>query len=120
MKPKILVTRKLPQSVESRIAATFDVQFNPYDTPLNPSALKAAMQSFDGLVPTVSDQLSADIIDAPGRRVRIIANVGVGFNNIDIETARRNKIMVSNTPGVLTDATADSQSYFKIEILFKN
>lgn len=107
MRRKILVTRKLPLSVEKRIASFFDTQFNPNDSPLSSADLKAAMQNFDGLVPTVSDQLTADILRAPERSVKMIANVGVGFSNIDIETARRNEISVSNTPDVLTDATAD-------------
>lgn len=106
-KPRILVTRKLPGAVEEHLAALFDVQLNPSDTPMGGVDLSAAMQEFDALVPTVSDRLDAGLLSAPERRVKMIANVGVGFNNIDIETARKEGIAVSNTPDVLTDATAD-------------
>ncbi|MEP4051304.1 MAG: D-glycerate dehydrogenase [Litorimonas sp.] len=106
-KPRILVTRKLPEAVEVRLASRFDVQFNTSDKPMSAEALMAAMRGFDAIVPTVSDKLDADILNAPNRQVRMIANVGVGFNNIDIETARREGIAVSNTPDVLTEATAN-------------
>ena len=106
-KPRILVTRKLPGAVEEHLAALFDVQLNPSDTPMGGVDLSAAMREFDALVPTVSDRLDAGLLSAPGRRVQMIANIGVGFNNIDVETARKEGIAVSNTPDVLTDATAD-------------
>lgn len=107
MKPRILVTRKLPDDVETRLASSFDVRFNPSDTPLSATDLAAAMLEFDALVPTVSDGLDAGILRTPESRARMIANVGVGFSNIDIETARHQDIAVSNTPDVLTEATAD-------------
>lgn len=106
-RPRILVTRKLPEAVEARLAARFDVQFNVSDEPMSETELKAAMRDFDAIVPTVSDKLGAKILRTPNRRAGIIANVGVGFNNIDIETARKENIAVSNTPDVLTEATAD-------------
>lgn len=106
-KPRILVTRKLPDTVEARLRKSFDVTLNPSDTPLNSKDFRAAMVEYNAIVPTVSDQISADILKTTGRRVRMIANVGVGFNNIDIDTARAQNIAVSNTPDVLTDATAD-------------
>ena len=106
-KPRILVTRKLPGAVETRLAAYFDVQFNLADTPLSADDLAAAMNTYDAIVPTVSDRLDADILCTPNHRLRMIANIGVGVNNIDIETARSEGIAVSNTPDVLTDATAD-------------
>lgn len=106
-KPRILVTRTLPETVEVRLARHFDAQFNLSDRPMSAASLSAAMREFDALVPTVSDRLDAGILSAPERRVQMIANVGVGFNNIDIVTARKEDITVSNTPDVLTDATAD-------------
>ena len=106
-KPRILVTRKLPEAVEARLTDSFDTQLNSSETPMNASDLANAMRDFDAIVPTVSDQLNADILQAPNKRVRMIANVGVGYNNIDIETAGVEGIAVSNTPDVLTDATAD-------------
>jgi lactate dehydrogenase-like 2-hydroxyacid dehydrogenase len=110
-KPRILVTRRLPEAVEARLAKLFDVQFNPSDTPMSAADLSSAMQEFDALVPTVSDSLDTDILLSPKRRVCMIANVGVGFNNIDVETARKEGIAVSNTPDVLTDATADTAMF---------
>lgn len=106
-KPRILVARKLPHAVEVRLAATFDAEFNRSDTPLNAFELSTAVRNFDAIVPTVSDRIDAHMLKNPGRRVRMIANVGVGFNNIDVDAARSEGIAVSNTPDVLTDATAD-------------
>lgn len=105
--PRILVTRRLPAPVEARLCAAHDVQLSSDDVPLSPAALAEAMRTFDAIVPTVSDRLDAALLRAPGRRVRMIANVGVGFSNIDIAAARTEGIVVSNTPDVLTDATAD-------------
>ena len=106
-KPKVLVTRKLTGPVEDRLAGDYDVVLNPSDRPMTASDLAAAMRSYDALVPTVSDQLNSSCLNVDGRRVRMIANVGVGYSNIDIDTARDVGIVVSNTPDVLTDATAD-------------
>ncbi|MEL6746306.1 MAG: D-glycerate dehydrogenase [Pseudomonadota bacterium] len=106
-KPKILVTRKLPDVVQSRLASSFDATFNPSDAPMDAADLTKAMQEFDALVPTVSDPIDAAVLRTEGRRVRVIANVGVGYSNIDTEMARQLGIAVSNTPDVLTDATAD-------------
>lgn len=106
-KPKILVTRKLTGPVETRLAAAYEATFNPCDTPMTAPELAAAMRSFDALIPTVSDQIPASILRVDGRRVRMIANVGVGYSNIDIDAAREAGIVVTNTPDVLTDATAD-------------
>ena len=107
MPPKILVTRKLPSAVEARLSERYDVRLNPDDRPLNRAQLSAAMARYDALVSTVSDALDASILQAPQRRVRMIANVGVGFSNIDMNAARTANIIVSNTPDVLTEATAD-------------
>lgn len=107
MKSKVLVTRKLPEAVEARLVERFDTKLNPSDKPLTSADLTAAMGIYDGIVPTVSDHLCADILKGSARRVQIIANVGVGFSNIDTEAARELGVTVSNTPDVLTDATAD-------------
>lgn len=106
-KPKILVTRKLPDAVEARLAQNYDATFNPNDIPMSAAELLVAMQDFDALVPTVSDLLDSRILRVEERSVRMIANVGVGYSNIDTETAQGAGISVSNTPDVLTDATAD-------------
>jgi lactate dehydrogenase-like 2-hydroxyacid dehydrogenase len=107
MKPRILLTRKLPDAVEVRLAHDYDVQLNPSDTALSGPDLTRAMGAYDAVVPTVSDRFDGSVLRAPGCRVKMIANVGVGYSNIDVETAREVGIAVSNTPDVLTDATAD-------------
>ncbi|KUF10060.1 2-hydroxyacid dehydrogenase [Pseudoponticoccus marisrubri] len=106
-RPRILVTRKLTEAAEQRLATRFDVQFNASDTPMSAEALTQAMRDFDALVPTVSDRITGEMLRTEGRRVRMIANVGVGFSNIDVATAQELGVAVSNTPDVLTDATAD-------------
>ncbi len=105
-KPRILVTRRWPEEVERQLAERFAVSFNESDAPLGAAALAAAMDDYDVLCPTVSDKISEDVIGA-GDRVKLIANYGVGFEHIDVAAAQAKGIAVSNTPGVLTDATAD-------------
>lgn len=103
---RVLVTRRWPDAVERALGERFEVVLSGTDTPLNQSDLAAAMAEFDVLAPTVSDRIDAAVI-AGGDRVRLIANYGVGFDHIDLAAARAKGIAVSNTPGVLTDATAD-------------
>ena len=105
--PRILLTRKLPAAVEDRLSLTYDSTLNYTDHPMSRAELSAAMSEFDALVSTVSDQLDASLLQVDKRRVQLIANVGVGYSNIDIKTAAEQSIAVSNTPDVLTDATAD-------------
>jgi lactate dehydrogenase-like 2-hydroxyacid dehydrogenase len=105
-RPRVLVTRRWPEEVERQLAERFDVVFNDGDTPLGAVELAAAMADYDVLCPTVSDKIDAAVI-AGGERVRLIANYGVGFEHIDVVAAKAKGIAVSNTPGVLTDATAD-------------
>lgn len=107
MQPKVLVTRRLPAAVEQRLSNTYDVTFSTSDEPLSPESLADAMAQFDAIVPTVSDQIDAAALRTPDRRVAMIANVGVGFSNIDTATAHDLGVTVSNTPDVLTEATAD-------------
>jgi lactate dehydrogenase-like 2-hydroxyacid dehydrogenase len=104
---RVVVTRKLPEAVETRLVETFDAVLNPADEPLPRERLAAAMREADGLLPAVTDAIDAGLLAAPGRRVGIVANFGVGVNNIDLEAARAAEVVVTNTPGVLTDATAD-------------
>ncbi len=104
---KILVTRKWPKKVEESLVATFDTTLNVEDKPLSESELIEAMKSYDALLPTVTDPITDKIISTPNKRVKIIGNFGVGFNNIDIDSAKTNNIVVTNTPEVLTDCTAD-------------
>lgn len=103
---RILVTRRWPETVERALQERFEVVLNSADRPLSQAELAQAMAEFDVLCPTVSDRIDARVI-AGGDRVRLIANYGVGFDHIDLAAAGAKGIAVSNTPGVLTDATAD-------------
>src|SRR5215470_7609885 len=105
--PLVVVTRKLPQGIEQELVERFGARLNASDTPMSADALKAAVASADVLVPTVTDRVGAEIIAAAGPQLKLIANFGVGYNHVDIKTAAQKGIRVSNTPGVLTDATAD-------------
>ena len=104
---KVLVTRKWPNLVEEKLKENFNVTLNKNDIPLTESELIKAMDDFDAVLPTVTDSVSDKIISSKKRRAKIIGNFGVGFNNIDIESAKKNGVVVTNTPEVLTDCTAD-------------
>lgn len=107
MKPKILISRRWPQAVQDRLAARYDVTLNATDTPMTIDQLTAAMAEYDALCPTVSDKIPAQVLSAPGARVKIIANYGAGFEHIDLEAAKAAGLVVTNTPDVLTDSTAE-------------
>jgi lactate dehydrogenase-like 2-hydroxyacid dehydrogenase len=107
MTPSVLVTRRLPQAVESRLAGLFRTTLNESDEPLDRQTLEAAMREHDALVPTVTDRIDSSLIATKGRRVLIIANFGAGTDHIDIEAARAAGILVTNTPDALTEATAE-------------
>lgn len=103
---KILVTRSWPASVEAALKQRYDVTFR--DSPLSVAEWREALQVFDAVCPCVADRLDASVFaELPQRRTGLVANYGVGYNHIDVEAARKAGIAVSNTPGVLTDATAD-------------
>lgn len=106
-RPRVVVTRRLPEAVERRADELFNVALNASDTPLTGPALRNAMRAADGLLPTVTDRITDDVLGVTPCRVRIVANFGVGYNNIDVEAARRAGVAVTNTPDVLTDDTAD-------------
>jgi glyoxylate reductase len=106
-RPRVVVSRRLPAPVEARMADLFDVVFNREDTAMDAAALAAAMADGDVFVPTVTDQLTAELIAAAPDRLKLIANFGTGVDHIDLAAARARGIMVTNTPGVLTDDTAD-------------
>jgi lactate dehydrogenase-like 2-hydroxyacid dehydrogenase len=103
----VVVTRRLPAAVEEAVSKEFDARLNRDDRPLSAAELQEALRSADGLLPTVTDKLSADVLAANPLRTKVVANFGVGFNNIDVQAAKARGIAVSNTPDVLTDATAD-------------
>jgi glyoxylate reductase len=106
-RPLVIVTRRLPDGIEARMRDLFDARLNVSDTPMDAPALKEAVKTAEILVPTVTDRVGAEIIEAAGSQLKLIANFGVGFNHIDVKAARARGIAVTNTPGVLTDATAD-------------
>ncbi len=104
---RVLVTRKWPERIEALIAKRYDATFNESDLPLRPDQLAAAMRDYDAICSTITDRIGADILGVDGRRAQIIANFGAGFEHIDLSAAEKAGVLVSNTPGVLTDATAD-------------
>ena len=106
--PVIVVTRRWPQSVEDELLRRYPhVRLNVDDVPLGPDGLRAALQEAEVVLPTVSDRLSADLFGGE-LRTRFLGNFGVGYNNIDVAAAAKAGIVVTNTPGVLTDTTADT------------
>lgn len=107
MTPKILISRRWPSAVEDRLRARYEVTLNEADAPLTAEQFKAAMGAYDALCPTVSDRINADVLSVRDPRVRIIGNYGAGFEHIDLDAAKAAGIVVTNTPDVLTDATAD-------------
>ena len=106
-KPLVVVTRKLPDSIETRMRELFDARLNLDDTPLTPDQLAEAVRTADVLVPTVTDEISAGLIAQAGDQMKLIANFGNGVDHIDVISASRRGITVTNTPGVLTEDTAD-------------
>ncbi len=106
-RPSVVVTRKLPEPVERELVRDFHATLNTDDRPLGPEGLRRVLQSADALLCTVTDRLTADVLSVEPRRARLLANFGVGFNHIDVEAAKALGLAVSNTPDVLTDATAD-------------
>jgi len=106
-KTKVIVTRRLPETIETRMMELFDVELNLTDTPMTQAELIKAVQSCDVLVPTVTDVLNADVLSQAGDDLKLIANYGAGVDHIDLEAARSKRISVSYTPDVLTEDTAD-------------
>ena len=105
--PNVVVTRKLPHSVEKRMGELFDVSFNSDDVPFSRAQLIDAVKTADCLVPTVTDKIDRSVISQAGDQLKIIANFGNGVDNIDVDAAAERGITVTNTPSVLTEDTAD-------------
>lgn len=103
----VVVTRRLPEPVERRMSELFDVRLRTEDRSMSRDELVDAVKTTDVLVPTITDKLDAGLIGQAGDRLKLIANYGAGVDHIDVQTARQRGILVSNTPGVLTDDTAD-------------
>lgn len=106
-KPLVVVTRKLPETVETRMRELFDARLNLDDAPLSAAQLAEAVRNADVLVPTVTDRIDEAVLDQPERRLRLIAHFGNGVDNIDVKAAHARGITVTNTPKVLTEDTAD-------------
>lgn len=107
MKPALLITRRLPDAVLAA-AAAFEVTLRDDTAPLNAGELRAALRDYDAVLPTLGDRFDATVFaDVPQPRARILANFGVGYNHIDVAAARAAGVVVTNTPGAVTDATAD-------------
>jgi len=106
-KPKVILTRKLPETIETRMRELFDTTLNDSDKALSRDELEMAVKTTDVLVPTVTDKIDADLIAKAGSQLRLIASFGTGVDHIDLAAAEARGITVTNTPGVLTEDTAD-------------
>ncbi len=106
-KPKVILTRKLPETIETRMRELFDTKLNHDDKALTREQLIEAVQTADVLVPTVTDKIDADLLAASGKQLRLIASFGTGVDHMDLAAAKARGITVTNTPGVLTEDTAD-------------
>ena len=106
-KPLVIVTRKLPDAIETRMMELFNVKLNTEDAPMTQAQLVEAVKSADVLVPTVTDKIDAAVLSQASDRLRLIASFGTGVDHIDLASARQRGITVTNTPGVLTEDTAD-------------
>jgi glyoxylate reductase len=107
IKPKVILTRKLPETIETRMRELFDTTLNDSDKALSRDELEMAVKTTDVLVPTVTDKIDADLIAKAGSQLRLIASFGTGVDHIDLAAAKARGITVTNTPGVLTEDTAD-------------
>ena len=106
-KPVVIVTRRLPDVVETRLKELFDARLSADDKPMSQAELIQAVKTADVLVPTVTDRIDRAVLASAGPQLKLIANFGTGVDNIDLDTARNRSIIVTNTPGVLTEDTAD-------------
>ncbi len=106
-KPVVIVTRKIPDVVEARMKELFDARLNVDDRPMGQAELIGAVKEADVLVPTVTDRIDSTVLSQAGPRLKLVANFGNGVDHIDLASARQRGIIVSNTPGVLTEDTAD-------------
>ena len=107
-KKKVLLARNLPEAVIARAEELFDLTVREKTQPMTPSEMRSGLAIYDGMMPSLGDHFSADIFNEFGRpRCKILANFGVGYNHIDVDAARAHSVTVTNTPGAVTDATAD-------------
>src|SRR5580698_2146160 len=106
-KPLVIVTRTLPDAIETRLMELFDTRLNADDEPMTAAQLVEAIKTADVLVPTVTDRIDSRVLSQAGPQLKLIASFGTGVDHIDLDTARQRGITVTNTPGVLTEDTAD-------------
>ena len=106
-RPSVIVTRRLPDAIETRMAELFSCRLNLTDEAFSKEQLIAAVQEADILVPTVTDEITEEILAQAGERLKLLASFGNGVDHIDLKACRQRKITVTNTPGVLTEDTAD-------------
>ena len=106
-KPKVLITRRWPEAAERAMQRYFDVTLNETDTPFTEAELVSAMQHYDALCPCVTDKINSTVLNAASPQVKVIGNYGVGFDHIDVQAAKTAGLVVTNTPEVLTEGTAD-------------
>lgn len=106
-KPKVLISRRWPATVEAKLQELFDLSLNSDDHPMSADEFRTALQNYDAVCPSVCDALPAEVLNVENKRCRILGNFGVGYNHIDIAAAREQGLIVTNTPGVLTESTAD-------------
>ncbi|MFA5984524.1 MAG: D-glycerate dehydrogenase [Methylococcaceae bacterium] len=105
--PKVFITRKWPASIEQKLKQLYDVSLNEYDRPLTATQFKDALKNYDAVCPTVCDSFPAEVLNIANKRCKILGNFGVGYNHIDIKAAQEQNLVVTNTPGVLTESTSD-------------
>lgn len=106
-KPSVVLSRRWPEPCEEKAQDLFDATLNEDDRPMSAEALKEALRSADALFPTVTDRVTAEVLSVEPLRAKLLGNFGVGYNNIDVEAAKKHGLVVTNTPEVLTDCTAD-------------
>ncbi len=106
-RPRLLITRCLPEAVHERLRVSYDVEVNADDSPLDRDCLARALRDFDALMPTITDRIDDVLLRATDLRIRVIANFGAGIEHVDLDAAKRANIVVTNTPGALTEATAE-------------
>ena len=107
MVKKVFLTRKWPSSIEEKLKDRYEVSLNEDDRPLTTDEFKIALQNHDAVCPTVCDSFPAEVINVKQKRCKILANFSVGYNHIDLEAAKNQGLIITNTPGVLTESTAD-------------
>ena len=106
-KPLVVITRKLPDQVETRMRELFDARLNVDDRPMSPAELAEAVRTADVLVPTITDKIDEALFAAAGPNLKLVANFGNGVDHIDVQSANKKGVTVTNTPNVLTEDTAD-------------